>query len=39
MLIIAASRKTAFDEANARHFGIPLCEAIQWLEDGTYEVK
>lgn len=31
--------KTAFDEQQAGHFGIPLREAIQWLEDGTYEVK
>lgn len=31
--------KTAFDVGQAGHFCIPLCEAIQWLEDGTYEVK
>lgn len=31
--------KTAFDQDNAGYFGIPLREAIQWLEDGTYEVK
>lgn len=31
--------KTAFDEENAGYFGIPLREAIQWLEDGTYDVK
>ena len=31
--------KAAFDEQQAGHFGIPLREAIQWLEDGTYEVK
>lgn len=31
--------KTAFDEEQAGYFGIPLQQAIQWLEDGTYEVK
>lgn len=31
--------RAAFDEDNAGYFGIPLREAIQWLEDGTYEVK
>ena len=31
--------KTAFDNEQAGHFAIPLREAIQWLEDGTYEVK
>ncbi|WP_156305978.1 hypothetical protein [Sphingobacterium endophyticum] len=31
--------KNAFDEGKAGYFGIPLREAIQWLEDGTYEVK
>lgn len=31
--------KAAFDQEKAGYFGIPLREAIQWLEDGTYEVK
>jgi len=31
--------KTAFDNEQAGHFAIPLREAIQWLEDGTYDVK
>lgn len=31
--------KTAFDQKQAGHFSIQLKEAIQWLEDGTYEVK
>lgn len=31
--------KLAFDDAQAGYFSIPLGEAIQWLEDGTYEMK
>lgn len=31
--------KSAFDEKKAGYFGIPLREILQWLEDGTYEVK
>lgn len=31
--------KSAFDEQKAGYFGIPLREVLQWLEDGTYEVK
>ena len=31
--------KNLYDEEKAGYFGIPLREAIQWLEDGTYEVK
>lgn len=31
--------KTAFDEEKAGYFDIPLRVVIQWLEDGTYEVK
>lgn len=31
--------KTAFNEDKAGYFGIPLREVIQWMEDGTYDVK
>lgn len=31
--------KTAFDEEKAGYFAIPLREVIQYLEDGTYDVK
>ncbi|MGM1430715.1 hypothetical protein ACS126_15770 [Sphingobacterium lactis] len=31
--------KTAFDREEAGCFAIPLREIVQWLEDGTYEVK
>lgn len=31
--------RSTFNEEKAGYFGIPLREAIQWLENGTYDVK